>query len=292
MFASNETRDATTNAPFISVAGVGLQIKLFGQEFAGDLAFTKDTDGVSVVASNVELSFSDQGSNVSARGPPFFQLTNGHGTLSITSAGVVADLAATVALDLPGVSLGGDFHLLVDTTSAATPGPFFRISGENVTLDILGQKLTADVSVEQTTVAGQTTTQIEIADASLSLCIGGTGDECTGGTTYFELEDGAGSFTISSAGVVGRLSAHVSTNNVPSFNLTGGIALAVDTTTAGGYFRFEATGDHARAQRPRLADRQLRLREDHEREPARQSCGSERATSRSRWARAPRRSSR
>src|SRR5262249_17177940 len=81
VFADDETGSAP--APFLTTAGVGLQIKVFGQSFSGDVAFTKQTDGLSVALTNVELAFSDQASNVSARGPPFFELTNGHGTLSI-----------------------------------------------------------------------------------------------------------------------------------------------------------------------------------------------------------------
>ena len=281
VFGSSEKR-SSSGAAFISASAVGLQLKVFGQSLAGDFAFTKQTDGFSIVASNVELAFGDEGSNVNARGPPFFQLTNGSGTITVTAAGVVADLAATVALDLDGVSLGGTFRLQVNTTTATATvasgtlpaGPYFRISGQGAHLTIFGQQLTGNFSVEQTTVAGATTTHITADHV--------TADFGVGTTNYLSLQNGEGEFTLSTAGVTGRLSADVSVNNISQFDLSARhrdrrrhTAWAASTSAS------RRPASRSRSP-PRLAHRQLRVREDDRRERRRRRPRRARATCRSR----------
>ena len=85
----------------------------------------KTEDGLSVTAANVDLTLSDQSSNVSARGPPFLHLSSGSGSLTITSAGIDATISGRLQLSLPGISFDAAVTLSINTTTAT---PTFHLS--------------------------------------------------------------------------------------------------------------------------------------------------------------------
>src|SRR5262249_2118936 len=147
---------ATAATSFSSVTGTGLNVNILGQTLTTDLSLARSADGLSLTASNAQLSLSDGNGNVSSRGPPFLQLTNGAGSLDISSSGVSGGLSGTVALSLPGVSLGGTFELLLNTTaqpattelngsSTSLPaGPYFKLTGTGASITVGGQTLSGD----------------------------------------------------------------------------------------------------------------------------------------------------
>ena len=235
------SQQGSAGGPYVAIAGIGLELKLMGQTLTGDLSFQKTTGGLKVVASNVELALGDNGSGESARGPPFLTLSNAAGELVITSSGVVAKLTGGVQLALDGVSLTGAFDLLVNTTgnpgtaggTSLPPGPYFRLTtvSATATLTVLGLQLSGRFTVEQALEDGATVTRLSATGVQLSLK--------AGATEVLSFGSGAGSLTLSSAGIVGSLSATVSTTHA-AFDLSAGVSIAFDTTAAGRYVRVQA----------------------------------------------------
>ena len=208
------SQQGSAGGPYVAVSGIGLELKLMGQSLTGDLSFQKTTGGLKVVASNVELALGDNGSGESARGPPFLTLSNAAGELVITSSGVVAKLTGGVQLALDGVSLTGAFDLLVNTTgnpgtaggTSLLAGPYFRLTtvSATATLTVLGVQLSGRFTVEQALENGAAVTRLSATGVQLSLK--------AGATEVLSFGSGAGSLTLSSAGIVGSLSASVSTD--------------------------------------------------------------------------------
>ncbi len=234
-FGAGETGASAT---FSAVSGLGLQLKLLGQTLSGDLTFVKDSAGLRIDAANAELSISDGGSGLSARGPPFLTLRNGTGSLTIGTAGVAGSIAGTVALSLPGIALTGTFSLDVNTTSAPSgllpAGPYFRLATASGTLSLLGQTLQGSFTIQQQGPATATVTTLTATGVQLTVG--------AGATTFLALTNGHGSLVVSSAGIAGRLAATVTTNNVPGFALSGGVEIALDTTGTSPQLRVLATG--------------------------------------------------
>ncbi|HEX4525985.1 MAG TPA: VCBS repeat-containing protein, partial [Gaiellaceae bacterium] len=230
LFSGSETGGSS---PFAAVTGTGVEVKTFGQALNGDVTITKNPTSLSVALSNVDLALSDQNSNVSARGPPFLHLSQGSGSLTISSAGVVASISGRVQVTLPGVSLDATLALAIDTTAAT---PSFHLSGNSVNLTVLGQTLSGTFTFDRVNASdGSTTTTITATAVTLSLAAS------DGGPAVISVDQGTGSLTISSAGLVGSLSAHVTT--APgSFSLGANISIAVDTTAASPTIHIEADG--------------------------------------------------
>ena len=224
--------DGTT--PYALVSGLGLKLKLFGQELSADLTFEKDDDGLRVAVENAELSFTDTPANATPRGPPIVSLTNGSGEILFAAAGgVVGAFQSDLSLDLPGVSLDASVKVLFNTmthdgtlesgpVTTVPAGPYFRIEGQDLDLTIVGQTLHADFTFEQSTSGAETTTTLTVDDASLTL---------GGGGASLGLNQGHGELVISTAGIAGRFGAHVSAS-VPGFDLSAGVEVAINTTAS------------------------------------------------------------
>ena len=233
-FASTE--DASSGVAFTSVGGVGVSLGVGGQTITADITVSRPGGDLLLGIANAQVSLSDGSGNVSSRGPPFAQLTQGTGALEVTSAGIFGTVAGTVALNVPGVSFSGSLSLLVNTTAASqsitvgqttTPllaGPYFELSGSSVTLTIGSQSLTGTFALQQSTAGAITTTDITASAVTLTLA--------AGGTTVLALGSGTGTLSVTSAGVVGSLSASVTTNALSSFFTLSSIAIAVNTTDA------------------------------------------------------------
>src|SRR5205807_2455411 len=96
--------------------------------------------------------------NVTAAMGSVLNVTSGTGDLLVNNAGVAGELGATVALTLPGITLGGTFKVRLNTGEAAvqvTPtlnvpaGPYLRVEGTGATLNLLGQRISGDFTFEQ-----------------------------------------------------------------------------------------------------------------------------------------------
>ncbi|HEX6130210.1 MAG TPA: VCBS repeat-containing protein, partial [Actinomycetota bacterium] len=166
--------------PFLRFSGNGVTLSILGQTLSGNFAVEQTRDlgpnGVDdggagddstvlvIAATNVSL-------RLGAGGTDFVTLSGGEGLFVKTAAGLAGTLSATVALNIPGVSIAGALRLELNTTSTAIvnkkvlvggvvktinvdAGPFLRVGGTNVTLDVLGQKLGGDFFFEQTATAG------------------------------------------------------------------------------------------------------------------------------------------
>ena len=139
-----------------------LLVSVLGQTLNGDFTFDKQTtpEGVVILmtAANVGLSLGDAAS-------PIVQVTNGSGVLRLGGAGVAGVLNAGVAVNLPGVTLGGTYELAINSTPRAvtfTPpgatdpvtvpaGPFLRVAGNGASLNVLGQTLNGNFAFERVT---------------------------------------------------------------------------------------------------------------------------------------------
>ncbi len=242
---------------------IGGQLGLLGQTLSGNFAFASDAAGVSIAASAISLSL----------GGGAVSVTGASGLLQIGTGGLAGTITGTVALSVPGVSLGGTYTIAVNT--GATPvsesvtlgsqavvldlpgGPFLRVTGSQTSLTIAGQTLTGDFSFQRATLAdGSTVT--EIVAANVTTTFGGAG---AGAGASASLTAGQGALIISSAGIAGTLSGNVALALPSQIALAGAFTLQVNTTTtainqsltagattvaltvpAGPFVRLEATG--------------------------------------------------
>ena len=202
--------------PFVRVdvtgttPGTQAQINVAGQTLAGDFAIelltlpgvdgllgtgpgdpngADDVEQLLIVANNVSLSLGDGGET-------FVDVTDGSGFLVIAGNDVAAQIGARVAINVPEVSVSGDFTVAINTGTAAfsqtfrvgnesvsfdlAEGSFLRVEGAGVSIDIAGQSVAGDFSIESTTVnVTETVVGVVIRNASLSL-----GNDTT---TFFEI---------------------------------------------------------------------------------------------------------
>ena len=210
------------------------------------------------------LAFSIGGST------PIVSVSGGSGAFFVTPAGIAGELQATIALNVPQVSFSGALKVQLNTTASTfdetfqvgsaplrvnlPDGPFFRISGTNVELNVLGQTLQGDFALTRSTGAGGApVVSIELSHVTLKL--GGTA-----ASPILSLTNGTASLVLANGGLSGTVSGNVALN-VPGVTVSAGLALSLDT--AAGRVRVEGTrdADDARAQ----ARRQLRVRAGDER---------------------------
>ena len=93
-----------------------------------------------------------------------------------------------------------------------------------MTVRVAGQRLSADVSIEQLTTSAGPTVKLALANVNLAL-----GD---GKQDLLTLTGGSGFWLIRSGGVAGRVQGTVALQNVPGVTLQGTLGLEVNTTNA------------------------------------------------------------
>ena len=224
-----------------SVSVTAATIGVLGQTLTADIAIDRTTGGDTILGfARVSLDL----------GPA--SLRNGQGLLLLGPTGVAGRISGDLALDVPGVTFGAGISLALNTRPTAVnesltvgttttrldlaAGPYLRLDGTAVTLTVLGQSITADVSVERTA----TTTTVVLGRVGLQLMANGYG---------VALTNGAGTLVVGATGLAGRISGQVALVLPAGVSATGTLGLAVNTATTaalglpgGPYLRFEATG--------------------------------------------------
>jgi len=226
---------ALPHGPYLRVQGTGVALSIAGQTLSGGFVFEQTTTGglaptpvIRVAATNVELHLGGGAVN----------LTGGQGVLFITSAGLAASLGGTVSIDIPGVSFAGDFSIAINSSATAVDqtimvgavpvslvlpaGPYLRIAGTDIRLDVMGQSLAGDFTIEQSTNAtGQSVIIIGVANGSLSL---------GGAVPVVNVSAVEGSLLVVNGGVAGSLAANVALN-LAGISLAGDFELQLNTIT-------------------------------------------------------------
>ena len=157
-FAPGEIGNGTT--AFSSAGGTGLTLGVGGQMLTTDVTLTSQSTGLMINLTNTSFSLASGSGSVSSRGPPIAQLTQGSGSLTLTSAGLFGTVSGTVAVNVPGATFAGTLSLFVNTTatehtvgpSGSTTdlpaGPYLELTGSNVTVTIGGQSLSGSFSLQ------------------------------------------------------------------------------------------------------------------------------------------------
>ena len=169
--------------PYLSLEATGASLRVLGQTVSGDFTLTQVTTGpgadgipgnpddpkaVALAIANGTIGLGDGSVNfltLSHISGDLLLINIPAGTSPVTPAvrGVAGQLSATVALqNLPGVSLGGTFGLVINSTTqpinavipqpgSPTPfalslvaGPFLQVTGTNASLTAAGQTLTGN----------------------------------------------------------------------------------------------------------------------------------------------------
>ncbi|HEY3484876.1 MAG TPA: hypothetical protein VGK49_05795, partial [Ilumatobacteraceae bacterium] len=237
-----------------TVATTPVKLVVLGQAIEGEFALESAT-GTSgsilrIAATNVALRFTTGTTTTT----DVFTLTNGEGFVVVNSTGVGASIRGTAALNVPGVSVSADLHILVNTSTTTAidetfsvgtrtirvlvdSGPYVKVTGTNVTLSVAGQSLRGDISFEQA--AGTTTITLE--NTTLEL-----GD---GGATFLTATILEGQFTISTTAGVTNVTGNIAASldvDVPNVDLHADL-IEVTVDSAAGLLEIAVgeTGDPA-----------------------------------------------
>ena len=169
----------------------GLSLTIAGQKLSGDFGFEKvrDTEHAegrsrhAEATSTTQISVSNLNLRLGTAERAFVTVSNGQGQLTIATAGVYGRISASIAIDIPGVTLSGTFKVAFNTTGAdqgTAPDLIkkgIKVEGSNVLLDVFGQRLTGGFTFEQ----DPTTRTLSIALRNVKLSLG------NGTTTFVEV---------------------------------------------------------------------------------------------------------
>ena len=137
----------------------------------------------------------------------FTQTGTGPAVIVVSADGVTADIEMAVALSVPGLAFDGDLGLELDTAAG-----YLKVTGTDLDLEVLGQTLRADVTIEQVTGAGGTVVRVGLANATLDLAGVAT------------LSDGTGLLVLTAGGVAAELSARLELASGSPLTLSGRFA--------------------------------------------------------------------
>ena len=226
------------------VAGVGspVSISIGGQSISGIFAFeqvvvpppanaapgTLATKEIRVAASQLSMTIGSSTAGV--------VMTGGRGALVFAPGGVAATFSGGISLVVPGLTVTGSFSVAVnqstarvsrqinvgdDTVALDLPaGPYFKVEGTGIVLDLAGQRITGNASITQT--SGVTTISLTGVTASFG----------SGTTPIVSLTGGTANLVLGTTGVVGNFAGTVAVT-LPSVSVTGTFALHIDTTGPG-----------------------------------------------------------
>ena len=261
--------------PYLRFEAEGLELTVGGQRLTGDFSVEKIGTVVRLAGAHLSL---DLGGLLTVR--------EGSALVLLTGTGLAASISGTVALTVPGVQIGGTLAVQVNTTGGVVAETFsvagvptrldltsfsgVRVVGTGLTLGVLGQTLTGDLTITRTTdAAGRTT--LRLVGEHLALVMG------AGAATASFTQNGSAELTIGPAGITARLGVDVALS-VPGVEVGGTVHLVLDSArghvsatgptvtlsvlgqTLSGAFIFEQTGTGAaRVVRVALADVTLAL---------------------------------
>ena len=224
--------------------GVGDAVSLTGNVSFEQISVSNPATGVAgaqpvvrVGLSNVQLTL----------GGSLLRLTNGSGSILLTSAGVAASFSADVSVSIPNVSFGGSLTVEINRTSAdvnetfvvggvsqvlALPaGPFTRVVGRGISVDIFGQRLSGDFTFEQ-----QASGKVKVSAANVSLSLGNGLLTVSNGSARLVLTPASTDGTVP-AGIAGTIDIGAIALNVPGVVLNAGTgsgsALTIELNTTG-----------------------------------------------------------
>ena len=212
--------------PYLRLSATGVTLVVAGQSITG-LAVDVEravVDGaavtrVTVSGGTIELS---TGATVVVR------LTGVNGALVLGARGLAGRIAATVALNVPGVT-GGTVSVAVNTSDVAAlglpAGPYLRLEIVGASLTVAGQTLGADLAVERATDdGGQPVVVVALTHLTLAVTAGGQ-------PVVASITDGSGVLVATTAGVAARVTGTV-TVSIPGVSLTGTLDLRFNGTTS------------------------------------------------------------
>ncbi|MDA8439896.1 MAG: hypothetical protein M0Z51_13690, partial [Propionibacterium sp.] len=218
--------DFPTTDQVTSFAVTGATVAFGPGSFTGDLSFSRTGTDVTASITNGAV---DLGSAVSVTGISGTVLFGADGiAASLTVAHVtVAALGLDVAGSLDVNTTNAPVTSIDGTTVDLPAGPYLRASVTGASLSILGQTISADVTVERATAPdGSATVKIGLGNVSLTLGAG------LGNAQTIGISQGTGLLVLTGAGVAGRVSGTVTVDFGSAFTLAGSLDLAINTTAA------------------------------------------------------------
>ena len=213
--------------PYFQLAAIGsgttpgATLTVGGQSLSGNFTITQSTVAG---ATTTTVTISNGALTIAAGGTTYLSLTGGQGTLTISPAGIVGSLSATVqTIAIPGVTLSS-VAIALNTTSTAAQGipagPFFGVEANGASVSITGQTLTANLAIQVSTGSGGgTLVAIAVTNASASF-----------GGGLATLSGGSGALLVSSGGVAGTFTGTIALN-VPGVSISGTLSVQVNTST-------------------------------------------------------------
>jgi DNA/RNA endonuclease G (NUC1) len=205
------------------------------QTLSGDFSLEASTAGGSPV---VVVSAHDAGMTLSAGGEALVEVTNASGAFLITTAGIAGSLSATVeAAAGADFSLEGRFGVELNSTGAAVDleatvgtgtisvdveaGPFLRLSGDDVAINVRDQLIGGDFALEATS------SEVRLTGSELSATL-------SAGGTRLTVSGGAGTLVINEDGVAGKASfGSVALTGLPQVSVSA-TDVAIEVRTMSG----------------------------------------------------------
>ncbi|MGH2926717.1 MAG: beta strand repeat-containing protein, partial [Solirubrobacteraceae bacterium] len=173
---------------YIDVAVTGAGLAIAGQTLKADLTVSDsanlNSDGTLATGAGagdtIVITLANGSLSLGTGTRTLVSVSDASGSLTISSdpahEGVYGTLTATITTQIPDVTFGGTFTVSINTTGAAqdsgTIPTGLVVSGSGITLGVLGQTLTANVTFGHDSDTG--TTYLAVTDLTLSLGNGST----------------------------------------------------------------------------------------------------------------------
>jgi hypothetical protein len=252
----------------ISAQATGIDLTILGQTLSGDFAFEQYEGQLSpqaanvpgaeapkimrIAATNVGLFLGDDGGTPGDMAPDTdddagVRLTGGEGFFVLNGTGIAGRLSGGLDISIPGAAIEfqGTFGVAINTTGGEVneqfevgpqtinlslpAGPYLRVEGTDVTLELLGQRILGDFAFEEVTQpSGDKIVRVLAQNVTI-----GIGD---GATNFVSLSQGFGFFVLKSgvtpdnAVFAGEVSGNVVVS-VPGVSLEGSFSLAINNSS-------------------------------------------------------------
>ncbi|MEX1357603.1 MAG: VCBS repeat-containing protein, partial [Gaiellaceae bacterium] len=201
---------------YVRVAITGLSFAIGGQTLTGDFTVERVTllgadnafggTGANADETRTRISIANLRLRIGTDSRDFVVVSNGQGVLELAAAGVFGRISANVAVSIPGVSVGGTFEVLLNTTGAPqmlgglTLAAGVTVSGRGVHVDVLGQRLSGNF----TFVKDELANEIRLTLENVTLALG------NGTTTFVTVTISSGAIVLLTNGVAASVTASIS----------------------------------------------------------------------------------